>query len=54
MTRDILGRYSSICPIVFNVFERLKDELRDEQDDVWGEEPGWSDFAEPEDPWDSE
>lgn len=44
----------SICPIVFNVFERLKDELWDEQDDVWDEELGWSDFAEPEDPFDSE
>ena len=40
----------SICPIVFNVFERLKDDLWHEPDDVWDEEPDWNDFAEQEDP----
>ena len=44
----------SICPIVFNVFERLKDELWQEPDDVWDEELDWNDFAEHEDPRDSE
>jgi len=37
----------SICPIVFNVFERLKDELWHEPDDAWDEELDWDDdFAE--------
>ncbi len=39
-----------ICPIVFNVFERLKIELWHEPDDMWDEELDWSDFAEREDP----
>ena len=34
----------SICPIVFNVFERLKEELWHEPDDMW--EDGWQDSAE--------
>ncbi len=44
----------SICPIVFNVFERLKDELWQDPDDSWGEEMGWDDFAEEENPYDFE
>ena len=36
----------SICPIVFNVFERLKDELWHEPDDAWDEELDWNDFSE--------
>jgi len=28
----------SVCPIVFNVFERLKDELWHDPDDHWGDE----------------
>lgn len=44
----------SICPIVFNVFERLKDELWHKPDDVWDEEPDWGDSAEQENPWDFE
>lgn len=43
----------SVCPIVFNVFERLKDELWHKPDDVWDEELEWDDFAEQEDPCDS-
>ena len=43
-----------ICPIVFNVFERLKIELWHEPDDMWDEELDWSDFVEQEDPSDSE
>lgn len=43
-----------ICPIAFNVFERLKIELWYEPDDIWEEELDWSDFAEQEDPSDSE
>jgi len=35
----------SICPIVFNVFERLKDELWHEPEDAWDEELDWDDFA---------
>jgi uncharacterized protein len=31
----------SVCPIVFNVFERLKDELWHTGDDVWGPNGGW-------------
>ncbi|MCF8142773.1 MAG: YkgJ family cysteine cluster protein [Deltaproteobacteria bacterium] len=33
----------AICPIVFNVFERLKDEFRREPDIVWDEEMDWID-----------
>ena len=29
----------SVCPIVFNVFERLKDEIWHHTDDAWNEEP---------------
>ena len=31
-------RNCSVCPVVFNVFERLKNELWHEPDDVWDEE----------------
>ena len=34
----------SVCPIVFNLFERLKAELGHEPDD--GREDGWQDLAE--------
>jgi uncharacterized protein len=44
----------SICPIVFNVFERLKDDLWHKPDAVWEEELDWDDFAGLEDPDDSE
>jgi Fe-S-cluster containining protein len=44
----------SVCPISFNVFERLKDELWHKPDDVWDEKLDWVDFAEQEDPCDSE
>jgi Fe-S-cluster containining protein len=43
-----------ICPIVFNVFARLKSELWHEPDDMWDEELDWSAFVEQEDPSDSE
>ena len=35
----------SICPIVFNVIERLKDDLWHETNDVWDEELDWNDSA---------
>jgi uncharacterized protein len=35
----------SVCPIVFNVFERLKDELWHTGDDVWGPNGDWDDFV---------
>lgn len=44
----------SICPIVFNVFERLKGEFWHTPDDIWDEELEWKDFAEQEGPCDSE
>ena len=36
----------SICPIVFNVYERLKDELWQGSDDIGEEEWDWDAFAE--------
>ena len=36
----------SICPIVFNVFERLKDELWHRLDGVWDEDANRDDAAE--------
>ena len=39
----------AVCPIVFHVFERLKDELWHEPNDVWEEDEEWYDSAEQED-----
>ena len=44
----------SICPIVFNVFERLKDELWRRPNDVWDEDPAWDGFGEQQDASDPE
>ena len=35
----------SVCPIVFNVFERLKDELWHEWDEIWKEDDERDEFV---------
>jgi Fe-S-cluster containining protein len=40
----VLWNYS-ICPMVFNVFERLKDELRHKSGDAWNSELYWDNFT---------
>jgi len=42
---NVVWNYS-ICPIVFNVYERLKEELRNEFGDAWDAEPYRDDFME--------
>lgn len=44
----------SICPIVYNVFERLKNELWHSPEHLWDEELDWENFAEQDDPCDSD
>ena len=35
----------SVCPVVFNLFEGLQDELWNAKDDVWGPNGDWDDFV---------